>query len=118
MPAFGEAIDEDGRWALIDFLHANADAAHVRNFGAGDLLSVPIPHFACEVANASTLSTAQLRGQIIYILFASSRSPVPAREVAALDLAAMSSSRARSRGAGPRQRCHQDFSAARLDRTG
>jgi putative copper resistance protein D len=86
MPAFGAVIDEEGRWNLIDFLHANADAVHVKSFGADDLLSVPVPDFTCEAANASTLSTAQLRGQVIYILFANSRSADRVREFAALDL--------------------------------
>jgi putative copper resistance protein D len=86
MPAFDAVIDEEGRWNLIDFLHANADAVHVKSFGADDLLSVPVPDFTCEAADASTLSTAQLRGQVIYILFANSRSADRVREFAALDL--------------------------------
>jgi putative copper resistance protein D len=88
MPGLGAVIDETGRWNLIDFLLANADAVHVRSFGADDLLSVSVPDFACETANALTLSTAQLRGQIITILFAHSRSTDRVREFSALNLGA------------------------------
>jgi mono/diheme cytochrome c family protein len=86
MPGFGTVLDEDALWSLIDFVHANADAAHVRTYGANDLLSVSIPNFSCEGANGSTSSTSQLRGRIIYILLERSPSPDRVRELARLDL--------------------------------
>jgi hypothetical protein len=30
MPGFADAIDEAGRWSLIDYLHANAAGAQIR----------------------------------------------------------------------------------------
>jgi hypothetical protein len=67
-------------------VHANADAAHVRTYGASDLLSVAVPSFTCEGANGSTLSTLQLRGRLVYILFAQSPSPGRVDELARLNL--------------------------------
>jgi mono/diheme cytochrome c family protein len=86
MPGFAPLIDEEARWSLIDFVHANADAAHVRTYGASDLLSVYLPNFTCEAAGGATWSTSQLRGRIVYILFARSPSPERIRELAQLDL--------------------------------
>lgn len=47
-----------------------------------------MPDFTYETANASTLSRAQLRGQIITILFAHSQSTDRVREFSALNLGA------------------------------
>jgi putative copper resistance protein D len=86
MPGLAASIDEEGRWNLIDFVHANADAAHVRTFGANDLLSVSIPNFACETSNGVSVSTSQLRGRIIYITVGRSPPAERIREFARLDL--------------------------------
>jgi putative copper resistance protein D len=87
MPGFADLIDEEERWNLIDFVRSNADAAHVKRYGADDpLLSVPVPDFSCEVPDGSTISIAQLRGRIIYLMFAQPRSADRVRQMATLEL--------------------------------
>jgi mono/diheme cytochrome c family protein len=87
MPGFAEALDEPARWSLIDFIHANADAAHVKSFGADDpLRSVPVPEFSCQQPDGATISTADLRARFVLVSFVGPDSMERVRQLAAADL--------------------------------
>jgi putative copper export protein/mono/diheme cytochrome c family protein len=66
MPAFGPIVSEDGRWALIDFIHARNVGAQVRTAGQW---SPPIPAPATPVscAGGDASSIADLRGRVLWI---------------------------------------------------
>ena len=71
MPAFGDVLDENARWSLIDFIHANADAVRLRA-AAGQVttLGYPTPAFSIECADGSVVSVAELKGQVLHLIFA------------------------------------------------
>jgi putative copper export protein/mono/diheme cytochrome c family protein len=75
MPAFGDVLDENARWNLIDFIHANADAARLRA-AAGQVTSLayPMPAFSIECADGSVVSVAELKGQVLHLVFAGAQS--------------------------------------------
>ena len=71
MPAFGDALDKNARWNLIDFIHANADAARLR--AAADNVTsngYPVPAFSIECPDGSVLSINELKGQVLHLVFA------------------------------------------------
>jgi putative copper export protein/mono/diheme cytochrome c family protein len=71
MPAFGDVLDENARWNLIDFIHANADAVRLRA-AAGQVttLGYLMPAFSIECADESVVSVAELKGQVLHLVFA------------------------------------------------
>jgi putative copper export protein/mono/diheme cytochrome c family protein len=71
MPAFGDVLDENARWNLIDFIHANADAVRLRA-AAGQVttLGYPVPAFSIECPDGSVLSINELKGQVLHLVFA------------------------------------------------
>ena len=71
MPAFGDVLDENARWNLIDFIHANADAVRLR--AAADKVTsngYPVPAFSIECPDGSVLSINELKGQVLHLVFA------------------------------------------------
>jgi mono/diheme cytochrome c family protein len=71
MPAFGDVFDENAHWNLIDFIHANADAARLRA-AAGQVTSLgyPTPGFSIECPDGSVVSIGELKGQVLHLVFA------------------------------------------------
>jgi putative copper export protein/mono/diheme cytochrome c family protein len=71
MPAFGDVLDENARWNLIDFIHANADAIRLRT-AAGQVTSLgyPTPGFSIECPDGSVVSIGELKGQVLHLVFA------------------------------------------------
>jgi hypothetical protein len=71
MPAFGDLLDENARWNLIDFIHANADAVRLRA-AAGQVtsLSYPMPAFSIEYPDGTVVSIGELKGQVLHLVFA------------------------------------------------
>jgi putative copper export protein/mono/diheme cytochrome c family protein len=75
MPAFGASIDPTGRWNLIDFIHANADAARFGSAAdAGVTNAFRAPDFAVDCADGSSPLIADLRGHILHLAFAGAHS--------------------------------------------
>ena len=70
MPAFGDVLDENARWNLIDFIHANADAFRLRA-AAGQVTSngYPMPAFSIECPHGSVVSIGELKGQVLHFVF-------------------------------------------------
>lgn len=63
MPGFAGALDESARWALIDFIYANADAVRLRRNAPRVGPGFPAPDFAAECPDGSLVSIEQLRGR-------------------------------------------------------
>jgi putative copper export protein/mono/diheme cytochrome c family protein len=68
MPAFGAALDENARWNLIDFIHANADAVRLRA-AAGNVTSAgyPMPALSIECPDGSVEPIGELKGQVLLV---------------------------------------------------
>lgn len=88
MPPFGDQLDDEARWNLIDFIHANADAKRLRAYGAGTTAAFPTPDFSVECPQGVPQSIAQLRPQIVHIVVAGSAPQDWLRAVAARDVVA------------------------------
>jgi mono/diheme cytochrome c family protein len=69
MPGFAAAIDDGARWNLIDFIHANADAARLQAGDAHGPNAFPAPNVAVECPDAS-LMLADLRGHFVRLVLA------------------------------------------------
>jgi putative copper resistance protein D len=74
MPGFGDAIDDQARWNLIDFIHANADAARLQRRAPDGPNAFPAPSFTAECAAAST-SLEDLRGRFVRLVVADRAPP-------------------------------------------
>ena len=86
MPAFSGAVDETGRWNLIDFLRANADGIRVRrSAGRTTAVGYPVPNFSAQCADDRSISTDQLRGRIVRIVVAGPASDERLVQLAHLD---------------------------------
>jgi len=84
MPRFGDVLDAQARWSLIDFIHANADALRLRAAdGRVTATGYPVPRFSAECPDGSIISTDQLKGQALHILFADRDVGVPVQRLAA-----------------------------------
>jgi putative copper export protein/mono/diheme cytochrome c family protein len=71
MPAFGALLDDNSRWSLIDFIHANADAARLRAAaGRVNSLGYPMPDFAANCPDGSVVSIDELKGRVLHLVFA------------------------------------------------
>jgi putative copper export protein/mono/diheme cytochrome c family protein len=75
MPAFGASIGLTGRWNLIDFIHANADAARFGSAAdAGMTNAFRTPDFAVDCADGSSPLIGDLRGRVLHLVFAGAHS--------------------------------------------
>jgi putative copper export protein/mono/diheme cytochrome c family protein len=71
MPAFGDVLDENARWNLIDFIHANADAVRLRAAaGQVNSLAYPMPNFSIECPDGSVVSIDELKDRVLHLVFA------------------------------------------------
>ena len=86
MPAFGDVLDENARWNLIDFIHANADAVRLRA-AAGQVTSLayPMPALSIECADGSVVSTGELKGQVLHLVFAGTQAADRLQALAGLE---------------------------------
>jgi putative copper export protein/mono/diheme cytochrome c family protein len=84
MPGFGDTIDDDARWNLIDFVHANADAARLQRRAPGEPNAFPAPNFTAECLETSR-SLEDLRGAFVRLVVTGGpRPPAPGVEVATI----------------------------------
>jgi copper resistance protein D len=66
MPGFASVIDENGRWNLIDFIRANADAVRLREGIKGS--AYPAPDFSAECPDGTSVTTGDLRGSLVHLI--------------------------------------------------
>src|SRR5262249_29711437 len=64
MPGFGNAIDDAARWNLIDFIHANADAARLQRRETNGANAFPAPSFTADCGDADK-TLEDLRGRFV-----------------------------------------------------
>jgi putative copper export protein/mono/diheme cytochrome c family protein len=74
MPGFGDAIDDQARWNLIDFIHANADAARLQRRARDEPNAFPAPNFTAECADSSK-TLEDLRGRFVRLVVADGAPP-------------------------------------------
>jgi putative copper export protein/mono/diheme cytochrome c family protein len=67
MPAFGNKLPNDDRWALIDFLRAHNAGESVRTTG-GWIAPTPLPQFDAICADGSVVDLDDLRGRLLRIV--------------------------------------------------
>jgi putative copper export protein/mono/diheme cytochrome c family protein len=75
MPGFGAAIDAQARWNLIDFIHANADAARLQQRASDGPNAFPAPNFTADCADGAK-ALEDLRGRFVRLVIAD-RAPPP-----------------------------------------
>jgi copper resistance protein D len=68
MPGFGSVIDDNGRWSLIDFIHANADAVRLRTGIKGS--GYPAPDFSADCPDGTSVTTGGLHGRLVHLIIA------------------------------------------------
>jgi len=68
MPGFGSVIDDNGRWNLIDFLRANADAVRLRTGIRGS--GYPAPDFSADCPDGTSVTTGDLHGRLVHLIIA------------------------------------------------
>lgn len=73
MPSFGSVIDDNGRWNLIDFIHANADAVRLR---VGIKGSYPVPDFSADCPDGTSVTPRDLHGRLVHLIIAGAHAPV------------------------------------------
>ena len=64
MPGFGDAIDDQARWNLIDFIHANADAVRLQRRVSDGPNAFPAPSFTADCPDGSK-TLDDLRGRFV-----------------------------------------------------
>jgi mono/diheme cytochrome c family protein len=70
MPAFGATLEPTGRWNLIDFIHANADATQFGNAAdAGMTNAFVAPDFAVDCTDGSSPLIGDMRGRVLHLVF-------------------------------------------------
>jgi putative copper export protein/mono/diheme cytochrome c family protein len=67
MPAFGNALSSDARWALVDFLRAHNAGLSVRTTGRWTT-PTPLPQFDAICGDGSTINLDDLRGRVLRII--------------------------------------------------
>jgi putative copper resistance protein D len=67
MPGFGDAIDDQARWNLIDFTHANADAARLQRRVNDGPNAFPAPNFTADCPDGSK-TLEDLRGVFVRLV--------------------------------------------------
>jgi putative copper export protein/mono/diheme cytochrome c family protein len=77
MPGFGDAIDDQARWNLIDFIHANADAARLQRRAPDGPNAFPAPNFTADCTGAIA-SLEDLRGRFVRLVVADGGAPAAA----------------------------------------
>lgn len=75
MPGFGDAIDDQARWNLIDFIHANADAVRLQRRAAEGPNAFPAPSFTAECPGGSR-TLEDLRGRFVRLVAGDAAPPV------------------------------------------
>jgi putative copper resistance protein D len=80
MPGFAGAIDDDARWNLIDFIHANADAARLRD--NAENVGFPTPDFTADCPDGSIISPSDLRGRLVHLVTAGTHSAARLQQLA------------------------------------
>jgi putative copper export protein/mono/diheme cytochrome c family protein len=71
MPGFEATVDPTGRWNLIDFIHANADATRFGSAAnAGMVNAFLTPDFAVDCPDGSSPPIGGLRGRVLHVVFA------------------------------------------------
>lgn len=89
MPGFAPNLDATEIWNLIDFVHANADAARFRTALPGlSLRYTRAPDFAVQCPDGAVLSLGRLRGRIVRIVLGAPATADRAADLAALDSSA------------------------------
>jgi putative copper export protein/mono/diheme cytochrome c family protein len=78
MPGFATAIDDAARWNLIDFIHANADAARLQRRDPHGPNAFPAPTFAAECPDGNP-ALEDLRGRFVRLIVADAGALPPAR---------------------------------------
>jgi hypothetical protein len=74
MPGFGSVIDDNGRWNLIDFIHANADAVRLRAGIKGS--GYPVPDFSADCPDGTSVTPSDLHGRLVHLIIAGAHAPV------------------------------------------
>jgi putative copper export protein/mono/diheme cytochrome c family protein len=74
MPGFGDAIDDQARWNLIDFVHANADAARLQRRTTDGPNAFPAPSFTADCPDASK-TLEDLRGRFVRLVVTDDGAP-------------------------------------------
>jgi putative copper export protein/mono/diheme cytochrome c family protein len=85
MPGFATAIDDAARWNLIDFIHANADAARLQRRDPHGPNAFPAPSFAAECPHGSP-ALEDLRGRFVRLIVADAGATPPARTPTGADV--------------------------------
>jgi putative copper resistance protein D len=67
MPGFGDAIDDQARWNLVDFIHANADAARLQRRVNDGPNAFPAPNFTADCPDRS-MTLEDLRGLFVRLV--------------------------------------------------
>lgn len=76
MPGFAATLDETTRWNLIDFVHANADAARLTGLATEDAgRPKRAPNFTASCPDRGAIALAALRGRVVHLVFADPRAP-------------------------------------------
>jgi putative copper resistance protein D len=71
MPPFGATLNDEARWNLIDFVHANADAAHLAQaLTKVSDVGYQAPDFSAACPDGSTVTRDDLRGRIAHLILA------------------------------------------------
>ena len=74
LPGFGDAIDDQARWNLIDFIHANADAARLQRRAPAGPNAFPAPNFTADCPDGEK-SLADLRARFVRLVVADRAPP-------------------------------------------
>ncbi len=74
MPAFGDVLSSDDRWALIDFLKAHNAGYSMRATGRWST-PPPLPQFDAICANGSAINLDDLHGRVLHIVADPESSP-------------------------------------------
>jgi len=77
MPGFGDAIDDQARWNLIDFIHANADAARLERRESDGPNAFPAPSFTADCPEG-TKTLDDVRGRFARLAVTDGTGPPPA----------------------------------------
>ncbi len=88
MPGFGTSLDEDARWNLIDFIHANADAARLQAL-AGKVIArgYRVPNFSLQCGDGASMTVDDLRGKVVHVFAAAGMEPQALARLRARDRA-------------------------------
>jgi putative copper export protein/mono/diheme cytochrome c family protein len=76
MPAFGDVLPSDDRWALIDFLKAHNAGESVRTTGRWNP-PTPLPQFDAICAGGSAIDLDDLHGRVLHIVADPEGLPAP-----------------------------------------